>query len=87
MGPDKGRAPPGGSGAPSKNIAVVSGDGPDTNLEVPVSQLVPRPVRPDEIPELRAIWWRQIAHGIRLPAEPGVILLDSKHPDPTEGDV
>ena len=32
----------------------------------------PRPMRPDE---LRAIWWRQIALGHRLPAELGVIAI------------
>ena len=36
----------------------------------------PRPMRPDELAEVRAIWWRQIALGHRLPAERDVILLD-----------
>ncbi len=76
MPPDKEKAPPGGNGASSKFIAAVNGDKSDHTVFVDVSQLLPRPVRPDEIPELRAIWWRQIALGHRLPAELGVILLD-----------
>ncbi len=43
---------------------------------IDVIQLVPRPVRDDEIPELRALWWRQAALGHRLPAELGVIVFE-----------
>ena len=43
---------------------------------IPVAQLVPRPVRPSEVPELRALWWRQVALGHRLPAERGVIAIE-----------
>jgi len=46
----------------------------------------PRPMRPDELAELRAVWWRLAAHGIRMPAEPGVIVIDAEHPHPIEGD-
>lgn len=42
-----------------------------------VAHLVPRDVRPDEIPELRAMWWRQAALGHRLPAERVVIVLEA----------
>ena len=76
MPPNKRKGPPGGSGPSLKIIAAVNSDGSDTNLEIRVSQLVPRPVLPDEIPELRAIWWRQIALGHRFPAEPGVIVIE-----------
>ena len=41
-----------------------------------IVQLVLRDVHPDEIPELRAIWWRQVALGHRLPAERGVIVVE-----------
>jgi hypothetical protein len=71
-------ASPGGSGTPQKFIASGKSDGSDTSLEILVSQLVPRPVRPDEIPELRASFWSQAALGHRLPAERGVILLDAE---------
>ncbi len=54
MPPDKEKAPPGGSGAPSKFIAAVNSEGPNNTVDLPVSQLLPRDVRPDEIPELRA---------------------------------
>ena len=81
MPPDKRRAPPAGYGdAPLENIAAVNSDEPDSILDIPVSQLRPRPVRPDEIPELRAVWWRLAAQGIRMPAEPGVIVIDIEHP-------
>ncbi len=68
MPADKEKAPPGGSGASSKFIAVNS-DGSDTTVDLPVSQLLLRNVRPEEIPELRAVWWRQAALGHRLPPE------------------
>ena len=60
---------------PSESTSLGS-DGLDTNLEILVSQLLPRPVRPNEIPELRAVWWRQAGLGHRLPAERGVIVLE-----------
>ena len=43
---------------------------------VDVAQLIPRPIRDDEIPELRALWWRQAALGHRLPAEAGIIVIE-----------
>ncbi len=76
MPPEKRRAPPGGSGASSKIIAAVNSDGSDHTVDLPVSQLLPRDVRPDEISELRAIWRRQAALGHHLPAERGVIVLE-----------
>ena len=45
-------------------------------IEIEVADLVPRPVRADEIPELRSIYWRQAALGHRLPAEFGVIVIE-----------
>ena len=68
--------PAGNGGDPLEFIAAASGDGSDHSLDLPVSQLLPRSVRPDEIPELRAMWWRQIALGHRLPAELGVIVIE-----------
>ena len=49
---------------------------PSRTAFIDVAQLVPRPVRPDEVPELRAIFWRQAALGHRLPAEIGVIVIE-----------
>ncbi len=43
---------------------------------LPVFRLFPRPMRPDEIPHVRRVWWDQARLGYRLPAEPGVILLE-----------
>ena len=77
MPPDKRRAPPAGyGGAPQKIIALGSGDILEHSLDISVSQLVPRPVRTDEIPELRAIYWRLARLGLRLPAELGVIVIE-----------
>ncbi len=75
MPPNKRRGAPGRNGPSPKDIAAVNGDEPDTSLEIPVCQLVARPVHLDEIPELRAMWWRLAAQGIRLPAEVGVIAI------------
>ena len=75
MPPKKRRAPPGGSGASSKIIAAVNSDGPDHTVGIEFAQLVPRPVRSDELRELRSIYWHQAALGYRLPAERGVIVL------------
>ena len=80
MPPKKRETPPGGSGASSKIIAAVKRDGSETTTDLLVSQLVPRDVRPDEIPELRAIYWRQAALGYRLPAERDVILIEGSKP-------
>ncbi len=43
---------------------------------VNVTDLIPRPIRADEIPMLRAMWWRQARLGHRLPAERGVIVIE-----------
>ncbi len=43
---------------------------------VPVDQLVPRSVRPDEARYVRQVWWNQVRLGHRLPPEPGVIVID-----------
>ena len=48
---------------------------PGCTALIEFGQLVSRPVRPDEIPELRALWWRQAALGHRLPPEIDVILI------------
>ena len=45
-------------------------DLPDgTVLEVPIEVFASRPVRDDEIPTLREVWWRQRRLGHRLPTE------------------
>ena len=70
------RGRPGGGQPSSKFIGADSNDNSNHSLDIEVSQLVSRPVRSDEIPELRAMWWRQVALGHRLPAELGVIVLE-----------
>ena len=71
----KRRGPPAGSGPSSEIIAAVNSDGSDHSLSIPISQLNPRPVSPDEIPELRSMCWRQAALGHRLPSELDVIVI------------
>ena len=74
MGADKRKGPLAG-GPLLKNVDFAGFDGSKDSLDIEVSQLLPRPVRPDEIPELRAMWWRQVTQGHRLPAELGVIVI------------
>ncbi len=76
-GPHKAKAAPGGIGrGPLEFIAGDHCDGSDHTVDIRDSQLLPRDVRPDEIPELRALWWRQAALGNRLPAEAGIIAIE-----------
>ena len=49
---------------------------PNHTIFIDIADLVPRPVRADEIPELRSIYWRQARLGHRLPAERGVIVIE-----------
>ena len=60
----------------SEDIAISNSDGSDTSLEIPLSQLRHRPIGPGELASLRAMWWRQAGAGHRLPAEPGVIIVE-----------
>ena len=48
----------------------------DLTSQIERSQLRPRDVRPDEFPELRAIFWRQAGRGHCLPAEIDVIVIE-----------
>ena len=49
---------------------------PSPTALIDVAQLVLRDVRPDDIPELRALWWRQAALGHRLRAELDIIVIE-----------
>jgi len=49
---------------------------PSRTALIEFAQLVPRPVRDDEILDLRTLWWRQAAQGHRLPPETGVIVIE-----------
>ena len=44
-------------------------------FRVPVDQLVPRSFRPDEMRDIREVWWTQIRLGHRMPPERDIILL------------
>ena len=73
--PDKRKGAPGGSGPSSKIIGADSNDNQDHSLSIFVSQLLPRPIGPGELAELRLMWWRQARLGHRMPAEVGVIVV------------
>ncbi len=73
--PDK-KKPPAGDRRLSKGVLLGGFDTSDHSLSIPVSQLRPRPVRPDELPDLRAIFWRQARLGHRLPAEAEIIVIE-----------
>ncbi len=73
---EKGAPPAGNGSAPRKNIAAGSNDTSDHSLDIPISQLRHRPVRPGELARLRAIWWNLAALGHRLPAEIDVIVIE-----------
>jgi hypothetical protein len=47
---------------------------------VPAGHLLLRPMRPDELPDVRRVWWHQARLGYRLPPEKGVIVLEGGRP-------
>ncbi len=47
-----------------------------TCITLPLDSLIPRPVRADEVPHVRRMWWNLTADGYRLPAERGVIMIE-----------
>ena len=49
-------------------------------IRFPVDRLIPRPIRPDEIPHVRRVWWRLTRVGHRLPPERGVIMIQGGRP-------
>ena len=77
MAPKQRRPQPGGIGrGPLESIATGNSDGRETTLEIDQDQLCPRAVRPDELLELRRLWWRQAGAGHPLPPEIGVIVVE-----------
>lgn len=76
MPPDKRKGPPGGDGPSRKSAAADHCDKANNTRLIPLSQLHSRPVHPDELPELRRLWWSQASAGHRLPAELGVIVVE-----------
>ncbi len=45
-------------------------------IEIPVDDLHLRPMRPSERSLVVACWWRMRREGVKLPPEPGVIVID-----------
>ena len=48
----------------------------EREIEISQVRLLRRAMRPNEIPDVRRVYWAQAAQGTRLPAERGVILID-----------
>ena len=46
------------------------------DINFKVNNLILRPIRPDEIPHVRRVWWRLTSLGHRLPPERGVIMIE-----------
>ncbi len=49
-------------------------------IELPVENLVRRPMRPSERNLVVACWWAMRRAGVKLPAEKGVIVIDGGAP-------
>ena len=77
--PKRRRARRGEAPDPSEDISLGS-DESDHTLDLLVSQLLPRPVRRDELRELRRLWWAHAREGHRLPAEAGIIAIEGGRP-------
>ncbi len=52
---------------------------PRTCIHIPVDRLIARPIRPDEVPHVRRVWWRLASIGHRLPPEPKQIEGGKRH--------
>ncbi len=52
---------------------------PETCIHFPVDRLILRPIRSDEIPHVRRVWWRLTSIGHRLPPEPKQIEGGKRH--------
>lgn len=70
------RTPPGDGGALSKNGSKDFADRAVVREDTPTF----RRLSNIEAIDLRRIWWRQTASGHRLPAEPGIIIIDGDAP-------
>ena len=48
---------------------------------IPVDQIIPRSMRPDELRNVRGVWWRlRQREGVKLPPQDGVILVRGDRP-------
>ena len=48
---------------------------------IPVDQLFPRSMRPDELRNVRGVWWRlRRREGVKLPPQERVIVIDGGRP-------
>ncbi len=62
--------------APLSNQPRPLGPGEQAALEARIEQLAYGEVLPDDLSEVRAVWWSQAGNGHRLPAERGVIVIE-----------
>ena len=51
------------------------GPGERAALEARIEQLAYGEVLPDDLSEVRAVWWNLARQGVRLPAQPGALLI------------
>ena len=61
--------------APFNNQGRPLGPGELASLEARIERLAYGEVLPDDLTELRHLWWELARQGVRLPAQPGVLLL------------
>jgi hypothetical protein len=78
IGSPDGKNPGAGGGAKaSKRISQYRDDANNSlTTEIPQDCLRRRPMMPSELPHVRRLYWAHAAHGTRLPAERGVIVID-----------
>ncbi len=60
---------------PRRNQVRPLGPGEQAALEARIEQLAYGEVLPDDLTEVRRIWWSLARQGVRLPAQPGVLLI------------
>ncbi len=60
---------------PRRNQTRPLGPGDQAALEARIEQLAYGEVLPDDLSEVRRIWWDLARQGMRLPAQPGVLLI------------
>jgi hypothetical protein len=61
--------------APLSNQPRPLGPSERAAIEARIEQLAYGEVLPDDLTEIRRIWWSLARQGVRLPAQPGVLVI------------